>query len=81
NEAFAAQSIAVIKELGIDKEKCNVNGGAIAHGHPVGATGAILIIKLLNELKRRNLQKGLVTLCVGGGQGMALYIENYLESV
>ncbi len=81
NEAFAAQSIAVIKELGIDTEKCNVNGGAIAHGHPVGATGAILVIKLINELKRRNLQKGLVTLCVGGGQGMALYIENYLESV
>jgi acetyl-CoA C-acetyltransferase len=77
NEAFAAQSIAVIKELGIDTAKCNVNGGAIAHGHPVGATGAILITKLINELKRRKLKKGLVTLCVGGGQGMAVYIENY----
>ncbi|NQT58271.1 MAG: thiolase family protein [Bacteroidetes bacterium] len=79
NEAFAAQSIAVIKELGIDTTKCNVNGGAIAHGHPVGATGAILIIKLINELKRRKLKRGLVTLCVGGGQGMALYIENYQD--
>jgi len=76
NEAFAAQSLSVIKELGIDTEKCNVNGGAIAHGHPVGATGAVLVIKMINELKRRKLHKGLITLCVGGGQGMALYIEN-----
>jgi acetyl-CoA C-acetyltransferase len=77
NEAFAAQSIAVIKELGIDTGKCNVNGGAIAHGHPVGATGAVLVIKMIHELKRRKLKRGLVTLCVGGGQGMALYLENY----
>ena len=71
NEAFAAQSIAVLRELDADPEKVNVNGGAIALGHPVGATGAILATKLLYELQRRNKEWGIVTLCIGGGQGIA----------
>lgn len=75
NEAFAAQSIAVIKELGMDLNKVNINGGAIALGHPVGATGAILIAKLIYELKRRGLKTGLATLCIGGGQGISTIIE------
>ncbi|MCK9910780.1 thiolase family protein, partial [Microbacteriaceae bacterium K1510] len=70
NEAFAAQALAVVKELGIDMRKCNVNGGAIALGHPIGGTGAILITKLMNELERRGSRYGLVTLCIGGGQGL-----------
>ncbi len=76
NEAFAVQALSVIKEVNIDNKKCNVNGGAIAHGHPVGATGAILITKLVYEMKRRNVKNGLVSMCVGGGQGIALFIEN-----
>ncbi|MDO0823021.1 thiolase family protein [Desulfosporosinus nitroreducens] len=75
NEAFASQSLAVIRELGLDMEKTNVNGGAIALGHPIGATGARLMTTLLYELRRRNGRYGMVTLCIGGGQGMATIIE------
>ena len=71
NEAFAAQAVAVIRELEIDPEKVNPNGGAIALGHPVGATGAILTVKLAYELKRRQAEWGIVTMCIGGGQGIA----------
>jgi len=71
NEAFAAQSLAVIKTLGIDQEKVNVNGGAIALGHPLGCSGAKLSIQLIHELRRRNKKYGMVTACVGGGQGVA----------
>lgn len=75
NEAFAAQAMAVSQTLGFDNSKVNPNGGAIAMGHPVGATGSILIIKLLAELKRINGRYGLVTMCIGGGQGIALLLE------
>ncbi len=75
NEAFAAQSIAVIKDLEIDPEKVNVNGGAIALGHPIGASGAIITIKLITELKRRGLKRGISTMCIGGGQGIATIFE------
>jgi len=75
NEAFAAQALAVNKELGIDPAKVNPNGGAIALGHPVGATGAIITIKTLYELERTGGSKGLITMCIGGGQGIALAIE------
>lgn len=70
NEAFASQSLAVIRELGLDMNKVNVNGGAIALGHPIGATGARLMTTLLYEMHRRKLKYGMVTLCIGGGQGM-----------
>ncbi len=76
NEAFAAQSIAVIKELNLDLDKINVNGGAIALGHPLGATGSILTTKLLHEMERRGVKYGLVTLCIGGGQGISTIVEN-----
>jgi acetyl-CoA C-acetyltransferase len=75
NEAFAAQSLAVAKDLGFDMSKVNVNGGAIALGHPVGASGARILITLLYEMKRRNLKKGLATLCIGGGMGTAVIVE------
>jgi len=75
NEAFAAQSIAVIRELGIDQKKVNVNGGAIALGHPIGASGARILVTLIHELKRQNKNKGCATLCIGGGMGIALCIE------
>lgn len=71
NEAFAAQSLAVVKELGIDRGKVNVNGGAIAVGHPLGSSGARLSVQLFNELRRQNKKYGMVTACVGGGQGVA----------
>ncbi|HDO27357.1 MAG TPA: acetyl-CoA C-acyltransferase [Bacteroidetes bacterium] len=71
NEAFATQSLVVIREMGLDPEKVNVNGGAIALGHPLGATGAKLTVQLLNELKRRNKKYGMVTMCIGSGQGAA----------
>jgi acetyl-CoA acetyltransferase family protein len=71
NEAFASQSLAVIRELGIDEERVNVNGGAIALGHPLGMSGARLVVSLLHELRRRNGRYGLATLCVGVGQGQA----------
>ena len=76
NEAFAAQACAVNKELGLDEAKVNVNGGAIALGHPVGATGSIIMTKLVHELKRRNGKYGLATMCIGGGHGIAVIIEN-----
>lgn len=75
NEAFAAQACAVSKELGLDPERVNPNGGAIALGHPVGATGAIITVKCLAELERRGGRYGLVTMCIGGGQGIALAVE------
>ena len=75
NEAFAAQALAVSKDLNIDVSKLNVNGGAIALGHPIGASGARILITLIHELKRRNLNKGLATLCIGGGQGVAMCVE------
>ena len=76
NEAFAAQALSVIRESGMDINKVNVNGGAIALGHPIGATGAILMTKLLHEMERRGEKYGLVTLCIGGGQGITTIIEN-----
>ena len=75
NEAFASQSLAVIRELGMDMEKVNVNGGAIGLGHPIGATGARLMTTLLYEMGRRKARYGMVTLCIGGGQGMATIVE------
>ncbi len=76
NEAFAAQALAVEKELGLDPNKVNVNGGAIALGHPLGATGTRLLITLLYELRRRKAKYGLSTACIGGGQGIAVIVEN-----
>ena len=75
NEAFAAQSIAVCNELGLDPEKTNVNGGAIALGHPVGASGARILVTLLYEMAKRDSKYGLATLCIGGGQGQALIVK------
>jgi acetyl-CoA C-acetyltransferase len=76
NEAFAAQACAVSQELEFDTEKVNPNGGAIALGHPVGASGAIILVKLLYELERTGGRYGLATMCIGGGQGIALVVEN-----
>jgi len=76
NEAFAAQALACIRELGLDMDKVNVNGGAIALGHPIGATGTILAVKLIYELRRRGERYGIVTACIGGGQGIAVVLEN-----
>jgi acetyl-CoA C-acetyltransferase len=75
NEAFASQSLVVIRELGLDEEKVNVNGGAIALGHPLGMSGARLVVSLLHELRRRGGRYGLATLCVGVGQGQAALFE------
>jgi acetyl-CoA C-acetyltransferase len=75
NEAFAAQSLAVIREIGLDTAKTNVNGGAIALGHPIGASGARILVTLLYEMRRRNLHRGLAALCIGGGQGIAMVVE------
>jgi acetyl-CoA C-acetyltransferase len=75
NEAFAAQSVAVIRDAGLDPERTNPNGGAIALGHPVGATGAILTLKLLHELRRREAELGMVTMCIGGGQALAAVFQ------
>jgi acetyl-CoA acetyltransferase family protein len=75
NEAFAAQYLAVEKVLGLDRDKTNVNGGAIALGHPLGASGTRLVITLLNELQRNGLKYGLATACIGGGQGIAMVVE------
>jgi acetyl-CoA C-acetyltransferase len=76
NEAFAAQSLAVIKELGIDRTRINPHGGAIALGHPIGASGGRILVTLLHEMHRSNLERGVATLCVGGGQGQALVVRN-----
>ena len=75
NEAFAAQALAVNKSLGFDPVKVNPNGGAIALGHPVGATGCILAVKALYELERTGAKTALVTMCIGGGQGIAIALE------
>jgi len=75
NEAFASQSVYCVNELGLDPEKTNVNGGAIATGHPLGATGAILTVKILGELGRRKAKRGIVTMCIGGGMGFAYLLE------
>jgi acetyl-CoA C-acetyltransferase len=75
NEAFAAQACAVNKALGWDTEKVNVNGGAIAIGHPIGASGARVLNTLLFEMQRRNAKRGLATLCIGGGMGVAMCVE------
>lgn len=75
NEAFAAQAMSVNKEMGWDLDKVNVNGGAIAIGHPIGASGARILVTLLHEMKRRDAKRGLATLCIGGGQGVAMAIE------
>jgi len=75
NEAFAAQSIAVIKQLGLDSSRVNVNGGAIALGHPIGASGARVLVSLLYEMQRRGSKRGLASLCIGGGQGIAMIVE------
>ena len=76
NEAFASQSLAVIRELEFDPSKVNINGGAIALGHPLGCTGAKLTIQIINDMKRLDKKYGIVTACVGGGQGIAGIIEN-----
>jgi len=76
NEAFAAQAVAVIRELGFDEDKTNVNGGAIALGHPLGCTGAKLTVQIINEMKRREVNLGMVTMCIGGGMGAAGIFEN-----
>jgi acetyl-CoA C-acetyltransferase len=75
NEAFAAQSLCVLRELGLDPAKVNVNGGAIALGHPIGASGARILTTLLHEMKRRDAKRGLATLCIGGGMGVAMCVE------
>jgi acetyl-CoA C-acetyltransferase len=75
NEAFAAQSLSVVRELGLDTDRVNVNGGAIAIGHPIGASGARILTTLLYEMGRKDAKKGLATLCVGGGMGVALCVE------
>lgn len=77
NEAFAAVPLAVQKELGLPPDIVNVEGGAIAHGHPIGATGAVLITRLLHAMERESLQRGMVTLCIGGGQGIAVALERF----
>jgi acetyl-CoA C-acetyltransferase len=76
NEAFAAQALAVMHELELDSTRVNVNGGAIALGHPIGASGARVLVTLLHELRRRKARYGLATLCIGGGQGIATIIES-----
>jgi len=75
NEAFAAQALAVNRDLGWDTDRVNVNGGAIAIGHPVGASGTRILITLLHEMQRRDAKKGLATLCIGGGMGIAMCVE------
>ena len=75
NEAFSAQAVAVIRELGVDPAKVNVHGGAVALGHPIGASGARILTTLLYALRRRNLKRGIATLCLGGGNGVALAVE------
>ncbi len=75
NEAFATIAIAVARELGFNENIVNVEGGAIAHGHPIGASGAILTTRLIHSMKRDGFRRGIVTLCIGGGQGIALALE------
>jgi acetyl-CoA C-acetyltransferase len=75
NEAFSVQSVAIIRELGLDPEKVNVNGGAVAIGHPIGASGARLLVTLIYEMIRRDVHKGITALCLGGGNGVAMAVE------
>jgi acetyl-CoA C-acetyltransferase len=75
NEAFAGQYLACEKELGLDRSKVNLNGGAIAIGHPIGASGCRILVTLLHEMQRSNAKKGLAALCIGGGMGVSLTIE------
>ena len=75
NEAFAAQSIAVLKTLSIPENKVNVNGGAIALGHPIGASGTRILVTLIHEMIKRDVKKGLASLCIGGGMGIAMCVE------
>jgi acetyl-CoA C-acetyltransferase len=75
NEAFAAIAIVVARQLGLPEDIVNVEGGAIAHGHPIGATGAVLTTRLIHSMRRDGLNRGMVTLCIGGGQGIALALE------
>ncbi len=77
NEAFAGQYLAVERELGLDRERTNVNGGAIALGHPLGASGTRLVLTVLHELRRRDKKYGLATACIGGGQGIAMIVEAF----
>ena len=77
NEAFAAQSLAVAKDLGFNSEVLNVNGGAIALGHPVGASGCRILVTLLHEMQKRDAKRGLATLCIGGGMGCSTVVEKY----
>ncbi len=77
NEAFAAQYLAVEKELGLDRERVNVNGGAVALGHPLAATGTRLVLTLLMELRRRRARYGVASACIGGGQGIAIIVEAF----
>jgi acetyl-CoA acetyltransferase len=77
NEAFAGQYLAVEKQLGLDRERTNVNGGAIALGHPLGASGTRLVLTVLHELRRRGKKYGLATACIGGGQGIAMIVEAF----
>jgi acetyl-CoA C-acetyltransferase len=77
NEAFAAQVIACQRELGLDSERLNVNGGAIALGHPIGATGARIVVTLVHEMLRRKAKRGIATLCISGGMGLALLVESH----
>ena len=81
NEAFASQSLAVIRELGLNPDIVNVNGGAIALGHPLGCTGGKLTVQLINEMKRRNQKYGMVTMCVGAGQGAAGVFEILIKTL
>jgi acetyl-CoA C-acetyltransferase len=74
-EAFAAIAIVVMRELGLSEDIVNVEGGAIAHGHPIGATGAVLTTRLIHSMRRHGLKRGIVTLCIGGGQGIALALD------
>jgi acetyl-CoA C-acetyltransferase len=76
NEAFAAIALACLRELGLSEDVVNVEGGAIAHGHAIGATGAVLTTRLLHSMRRDGLKRGVVTLCIGGGQGIALAVES-----
>ena len=75
NEAFASQSVAIMRELNLNPDIVNVNGGAIALGHPIGASGTRILVTLIHLLEKRNLKRGLATLCIGGGQGTAMVIE------
>ena len=76
NEAFAGIVIALMQELGVPEDIVNIEGGAIAHGHPIGATGAVLATRLLHSMRRDGIRRGMVTLCIGGGQGIALAFES-----